>query len=59
MDDLEQAIADLIARKNAALKARRNARMAARQLRGLHYSCEGAGPIMEDLDPLEWSFHGA
>jgi len=28
--------------------------MAVRQLTGLRYSSEEAGPIIEDLDPVDW-----
>jgi hypothetical protein len=54
MDDLEQTIAALVRRKNAARKGSAEYRMVLRQLTGLRYSCEEAGGIIEDLDPLDW-----
>ena len=54
MDNLERTIAKLIARKNAAEPGSAEHRMAVRQLIGLRYSREEAGPIIEDLDPIEW-----
>ena len=54
MDNLEQTIADLIARKNAAVEGSAEYRMAIRQLIGLRYSYKDAGPIIEDLDPFGW-----
>ena len=52
--ELERMIAELLRRKYAAPEASAERRMAQRQLLGLRYSYELAGPIMEDLDPLEW-----
>src|SRR4051812_9181532 len=52
--ELERVIAELLRRKYAAPEASAERRMAQRQLLGLRYSYELAGPIMEDLDPLEW-----
>ena len=54
MDALEQTIRDLIARKNAAADGSAAYRMAVRQLTGLHRTSAEAGPIIEELDPLEW-----
>ena len=54
MNDLEQTIADLIARKDAAAPGSAQHRMAVRQLIGLRYTREEAGPIIEDLDPVDW-----
>jgi hypothetical protein len=54
MDNLEQTIARLIERKDAAEEGSAEWRMAVRQLRGLHHTCEEAGPIIEDLDPFAW-----
>jgi hypothetical protein len=51
---LEKAIADLIERKYAAPKGSAAYRLAVRELAGLRYSREMAGPIMEDLDPWGW-----
>jgi hypothetical protein len=64
-DDLERVIADLIECKNAAPEGSAAYRLAVRELAGLCYSREMAGPIMEDLDPSGWgatspkSAHGA
>lgn len=52
--NLEQTIADLIARKNAAAEGSAERTMAIRQLTGLRYSYKDAGPIIEDLDPAGW-----
>ena len=52
--ELERVIAELLRRKYAAPEASAERRMAQRQLLGLRHSYELAGPIMEDLDPLEW-----
>jgi hypothetical protein len=54
MCELEQTIAALITRKNAATPGSAPYRMAVRQLTGLHRTNEAAGPIIEELDPLEW-----
>ena len=53
-ETLEQIIAELIERKYSALEGSAEHRLAVRALAGLRYSRELAGPIMEDLDPLEW-----
>ena len=53
-DDLEKIIATLIERKYAAPEGSAEHRLAVRELAGLRYSREEAGPIMEDLDPLGW-----
>ena len=50
---LEKTIADLIERKNAAPEGSAAYRLVLRELAGLRYTYEEAGPIMEDLDPLE------
>lgn len=52
MVDLEQTIADLVERKNAAAEGSAAYRFALRQLTGLRYSYADAGPIIEDLDPF-------
>lgn len=52
--ELERIIAELIERKNAAVKGSAEYLMVKRQLAGLRYSRELAGPIMEDLDPFGW-----
>ena len=52
MDLLEQTISDLVERKNAAPEGSAEYRFALRQLTGLRYSREEAGPIIEDLDPF-------
>lgn len=52
--DLEQTIAAMIARKDAAAEGSAEQRMVLRQLTGLRYSYEEAGPIMESLDPMGW-----
>jgi hypothetical protein len=52
MDELEQTLREIIARKNAAEIDSPQYRFANRQLRGLRYTREGAGGIIEDLDPL-------
>jgi hypothetical protein len=48
---LERTIAALVARKNAAREGSAEYRMALRQLTGLRYTRELAGPIIEELDP--------
>ena len=53
-DDLEKTIADLIERKYAAPEGSAERCLVMRELAGLRYSREEAGPIMEDVDPLEW-----
>ena len=52
--ELEQIIAELVEAKYAAPKGSAEYLMAKRQLAGLRYSRELAGPIMEDLDPRGW-----
>jgi hypothetical protein len=54
MDDLERTIRDLIRRKDAAPEGSAERRLIERELSGLRFSREEAGPIMEDLDPLDW-----
>jgi hypothetical protein len=56
MLELERIIAAVIARKNDAPEGSAEYRMALRQLEGLRWSCEEAGPIMEDLDPFGWGY---
>lgn len=53
-DDLEAVIRDLIERKNQAVEDSPEYLFVMRQLAGLRYSREEAGPIMEDLDPFGW-----
>jgi hypothetical protein len=48
--ELERVIAALVERKKAAAFDSAEWRMADRQLDGLRYSYEDAGPIIEDLD---------
>jgi hypothetical protein len=52
--ELEALIRELIAAKYAAEKGSAEYLMVMRQLAGLRYSYEMAGPIMEDLDPFGW-----
>jgi hypothetical protein len=52
--ELEQLIAELIERKNAATKGSVERRLVVAELRVLRYTREMAGPIMEDLDPFGW-----
>lgn len=54
VDDLETTIAALIEERNRCEPDTARHKFATRQLRGLRYSCEEAGPIIEDLDPIEW-----
>lgn len=51
-DTLERIIGALVTRKNAADEASAEYRMLIRQLAGLRYSYELAGPIIEELDPF-------
>ena len=51
--ELKRTIAAMVARKNAAAPGSAKHRMAVRQLQGLRYSHEMAGPIIESLDE-EW-----
>jgi hypothetical protein len=53
-EELERVIAALVARKDAAAAGSAEHQMAVRQLRGLRYTYENAGPIIEDLDPDGW-----
>jgi hypothetical protein len=48
-----KVVADLVERKNAAPEGSAEYLLSKRALAGLRYSREEAGPIMEDLDPLE------
>jgi hypothetical protein len=50
-EELEAVIGALVARKNAAVEGSAEYRMAMRQLAGLRYTRELAGPIIEELDP--------
>lgn len=50
--DLETNIRALLEQRNTGSASER--RLAERQLRGLRYSYKDAGPIIEDLDPMEW-----
>jgi len=59
LEQLEAVIVDLIERKYAAREGSAEHRMAIRQLIGLRLSREEAGPMMEDLDPLEWGATGS
>lgn len=52
--ELEKTIADLLEVKRTARKDSAEYWLAMRQLAGLRYSYEAAGPIMEDLDPIGW-----
>jgi hypothetical protein len=52
--DLEAVIAELIRRKYSLPERSAERRFVCRQLVGLRHSYEDAGPIMEDLDPIEW-----
>lgn len=54
MDDLEATIRDLIARKNALPEESAEYQLVVRELTGLRYSYEDAGPIIEELDPFGW-----
>ena len=54
MEDLEQIIADLLERRDAAPEGSAAYRMAIRQLLGLRRTRENACPIMEDLDAIGW-----
>jgi|KBSMisStaDraftv2_1062788.scaffolds.fasta_scaffold572984_2 hypothetical protein len=49
-EDLERVITALVARKKAADFDSAEWRMADRQLDGLRFTYEAAGPIIEDLD---------
>jgi hypothetical protein len=53
-DDLEQVIADLLARRKAAPAGSAERKFLERQLQAIRYSREGAGEIIEALDPLTW-----
>jgi hypothetical protein len=52
--DLEQTIADLIDRKKNLPEDSAEYQLIERELRGLRYSREEAGGIMEDLDHFGW-----
>jgi hypothetical protein len=52
--DLEQTIADLIDRKKNLPEDSAEYQLIERELRGLRYSHEHAGGIMEDLDHFGW-----
>jgi hypothetical protein len=52
--DLEQTIADLIDRKKNLPEDSAEYQLIERELRGLRYSREHAGGIMEDLDHFGW-----
>ena len=52
--ELEGLIAELIEAKYAAPEGSAEYLMVKRQLAGLRFTRELAGPIMEDLDPFEW-----
>jgi hypothetical protein len=54
-DELEKIIQDLIDRKNAAPEGSAERLFLERQLRGLRYTYEDAGGIIEDLDPC-WGY---
>jgi hypothetical protein len=51
---LEKTMADLMAQVCRPGGERGAYRLAVRELAGLRYSREMAGPIMEDLDPWGW-----
>jgi len=53
-DELEQRIYEPLKAKRAATEGSAEHRLAVREPAGLHSTYEMAGPIMEDLDPLEW-----
>jgi hypothetical protein len=53
MDDLEETTADLVERKRAALVDRAEWILANNALIALQYSADGAGDLIEDLDP-DW-----
>jgi hypothetical protein len=59
MDELEEIIGDIVARKNAAPYGSAERRMYVRQLVGLRSTHEQAGHIIQWLDPIGWgeSFH--
>ncbi len=52
--DLEEAIRALLERHETVPEDSAERRFIARQLTGLRYSCEKAGPIIESLSPFEW-----
>jgi hypothetical protein len=52
--NLDLVIRDLLRRKYEAREGSAEYRLVMRELSGLRTSYEDAGPIMEDLDPLEW-----
>jgi hypothetical protein len=53
--DLEQTIRNLINRKNAAPEDSAEQRFYERLIRGMRYSYEDAGGIIEELDPC-WGY---
>ncbi len=53
-DELEAAITALIVCKYAAPEGSAERKMVIRQLAGLRFTREHAGPIMEKLDPWGW-----
>ena len=52
--ELEAVIGDLVERKYAAPEGSAERQLYERQLVGLARTRRLAGPIIEDLDPLEW-----
>jgi hypothetical protein len=54
MDELEQTIAALVERKNALPLQSRERALLVRELKGLRYSREEAGDLIEYLDPIHW-----
>jgi hypothetical protein len=53
-EELERIIADLIEQKHAAEEGSAEYHFVMRQLSGLRFTRELAGPIMEELDPFGW-----
>ena len=56
-EELKQTIAAIIERKNAAPEGSAEHRLAERELRGLRYSYEEAGGLIESLDPDYWPLY--
>ena len=54
-NELERIIETLVERRYAAPEGSAERLMAERQLKGLRYTYQGAGGIIEDLDP-EWGY---
>jgi len=52
--ELEAIIAELVRRKYAAPEDSTERQLVQRELTGLRYSYELAGPIIEELDPYDW-----